>query len=293
MKKKKPEYLDEPDDAADNGAAAALLTSLGLTGYKGGKSYLQDKMVENEYTPTKSYKDFQGKLTPGDVLYYRIPTEYSTPAQFGDAKIPVKEAHALLLGKGDQFYHTGVYSGKGNAIQSLGPGEGVKNVKSHLAQHEIIAMRPKDKALAKKAVDLSKGLIGEPYPSEAGYISHALEHLISPVDLSESGGYKPKCGNGIACTEAVAEAYPDLLKNPTMSPRDMRFSKDFEFAARYAPKTHGMTALDKSLVYGGYPLLKSLSKAALVGGGVYGASKLYDMLKNKKTVKKKMEDDNG
>lgn len=272
-------YRRKNDDDARL-ALTAGATGLGAaTAYHGLHDYLRDLKMDTEQPRTKHFSDFQASLKPGDMLFYRRPTAYSGTADLGKLEFPFKEAAILLGGKGDTFYHPAIYKGRGLIQHAEDWKKGIRDARiDRGVPEEIMAMRAKNPKDTAKALNIMKELRGVPYKSEWDVVGHGLKHLAGVGE--KTGNYCKKTGNGLVCSEFVAESYPSIFKSRTMSPRDMRNAEGLEFVSRYSPRTHGVTAMDKALVYGVHPLARSLKWGALAAGGAYGAAKLAKWLKN-------------
>lgn len=260
------------DHRQRNAALAGAGTTAAVGGVPSLYHYLKDQEDFDRVGTKRSFDDFLASLEPGDLLFHRHSYKDSPKASLGSRDLPFSESQAMTLAKGDPFYHSSVYNGKGITTEAHGLKEGVKRTSLRADRKntplDILAYRPKEKGEAKKALGYLDDMVGSEYPGIEGLYKNAITHLFG------SGGPKAsRCASGdpIACTELTANAYPKVSEKRYASPMEMRHSPQVELISRYnkAPK---ITALEGFLARIGYPVLKSLKYALPAAGAAYALS---------------------
>ncbi len=246
----------------------------GLSGYEGIRNELFDRAEDESTKKTRNLDALRKKMQPGDVVFHRTPNDVSSKA-LGH----ITTNDILSAVKGDPFYHTSIYTGKG-LISEAGAGKSDQVGNSRLsraADDDLRVYRPKlDPKTVAGAVDYAKANKGRQYSTLGRQAEHGLRHLFDPTGGPDVA--RPTC-KGTACTELVTEAYPEVFKKRFISPIDMRQSKDMELVARYG-KDIPVSLREKVLSRGVYPLLKNLKYGLGAGALAYGGMKAYDLLKD-------------
>lgn len=253
---------------------AGLLTTGSLAARHGIMHELMDR-AENAATPkTNGYQDYLDKLQPGDVLFNR---------EFG--KDDRGKAHlydAISGAKGEHHLHPVVYRGGGRIAEAGGgdvPAKARTKMDSSGYPLESQAYRLKNLGAAEKAKALGflDQAAGTPYKDVPGIAKHVLGHLAG-ISPKTTGDVKKACGDGIVCSELVAEAYPKRFTDRYMSPVDMRHHPDMEMVARYG-HTLPVPLKEKLLSRGVYPVLKNLKYGLGAGALAYGGMSLAEYLR--------------
>jgi hypothetical protein len=182
----------------------------------------------------------------------------------------------MMAAKGDPFYHSSIYMGKGKLADAYDFEKGISNDTPLFGDvaEGVRAYRPKSGQ--KEALDYARKMKGTAYGSDEEILRHGFEHLLG------NGKKSGVCGpDGQVCTQFVANAYPELFPDQYASPATMRHAKDLELIARYEPIQ--VAKREKILSRLVYPLLKNAKYGLGAGALAYGGSKLAKYLsKNEK-----------
>ena len=252
-----------------------VLASMAAT--EGIGNELFEKAESSKMKRSRSWDDFLKKLEPGDTLFHRTPGKYTDPLFGGEGRIKINDL--LLATKGDPFFHSSMYKGRGKIIEAIGQGKSMKaqDLKGdRYVPQEIKAYRP-SKGNPEKALAYAKKSVGSDYKTLGQSAEHAFGHLFKPG----GGPSATPCKGNKICTEMVAEAYPETFRKRFMSPVDMRKAEGMELVGHYG-KTLPIAMREKILARGVYPLLKNLKYGVGAGAMAYGGSKLMDYLKDEK-----------
>lgn len=271
---KKKHKMEDGKTAAEVGAAATLIPAAAFS----IKHELADKAENEAVRRTRGFQDFQDKLQKGDLLFHHRPAKVSAPIDpLGGIPIPGREADWMMAAKGDHYYHSSIYEGKGKISEAADYAKGVQSDSplSYEFGENVRAYRPKKSELIPNALAYTKSAHGTPYVELEDLAKGALEHLFKPGGGGNTTGTVP-C-QGSFCTQHVANAYPELFDKLNVSPADMRHSKDLELIARYEPKA-GRSLRELAMSRGAYPILKNLKYGVGAGAATYGAMKLNDYL---------------
>jgi hypothetical protein len=250
-----------------NAAALGVGTTGTLAGWDAYKGIMQER-AEAKKPRTRDWQKFLATMQPGDIIFHRRPSKYSSQAELRGFKMPYKESDLLTAAKGDPYYHTSVYRGKGISTEAANADDGVKNTRLHPDDpDELMVYRPKQgQRRAARFLDAAKGV---PYKSDMETFKHGIAHLAGMQQPTGNSVCK-LTKQGSVCTELTAEAYPKIFKDKLMSPKDMRRSDQLNFVGKYGsiPK---MAMREKILSNAVYPVLKNAKWGALAGALGLGA----------------------
>jgi len=243
------------------------------------KHELKDLMDNKGVRRKQRFQDFKDQLQPGDILFHHRSAKNSARPQIRDAPLPGTEADYMMGIKGDPFYHTSIYKGRGKLADAFDVDIGItgKTPLEGDTPENIRAYRPSGGQ--SKALDYAKKAEGGEYMSFKEMLDHGASHLFDPrggPDTTRRLG----C-HGQACTQFVANAYKDIFPKQYASPADMRHSPELNLIARYEPMGD-RTLREIALTRGLYPVLKNLTKGAAVGVGAYAGLKALRHYKERK-----------
>lgn len=263
-------------------AAGAAATGTGAA-IESGYNIYKDRSENRSVGRSRSLKDLQKKLNPGDIVFSRSKLKDSPMLAGG--KVPLRTTELIQGITGSPHYHSGIYRGRGRVSQMVG-GVGYKGESSAFKDaflgEEIKVYRPagaKSKEI-QRAVQKAKQIKGTPYKNKKGILSQALGTIGGIGPSSKACKLGPKGSH--TCTSAIAAVYPNQFKSEYVTPNEMRNTKGMTLLGRYGknPLRPGEVIANRVVA----PLLRNAKWGLGAAGLAYGANKLHGYLKNKDQV---------
>jgi hypothetical protein len=266
------------------GAFSALGITIPRDAYKSYRQYEDIK----KHRASKKWENFKKKLKPGDIMFSRNNPNLSGNEIGG----LIKEQNLITGTKGGIFYHPSIYAGGNRQYHSQSYSTGLVNnyVKDAFSgerrwgPRDLMASRTRDWVVYRppeKYVDKALSRMKEAVDNQIEYkerpeqIKHGLKHLLG-IKERPLGNLCKAGKNGLLCSEAVSEAYPNLFKDRLMSPEEMMRNKKLQFIGRYNPLLKEPSLATRLSAHLMYPTLKNLKWAVPGAAAGYLGSKLIN-----------------